>query len=238
MTIKHISTVLLASGALLAGGLVAAPSASATTLDGCGSFVYFIPVDSQVTVDFTNCPTDATSNPWVVGGGDWNLFGAVAPSIGFDSGYQTPTATATLNGPGSIANLYIIQTRGQAPFWNGDLEWDVFLLPCGQDISAWQTEMNDPDLDSYLLNEAVTVSLCGSDASGGSDALGRAEILQQVGLPASGTCDITNTSHNWGGAPSGGWSRSWAEWAIPTTGGGVCTRTLYFDSGLGHYSVR
>jgi len=235
MTIKHISTVLLASGALLAGGLVVAPSASATTLDGCGSFVYFIPVDSQVTVDFTNCPTSLPPNPmsWdIFDGGDYKMTGADDPTTSVSG----TTATVILNGSGSIANIYIDQSFGLAPEWAGNKEWDVFFLPCGQDISAWQTEMNDPDLDNYLLNEAVTVSRCGS--GGGADAFGRAEILQQVSLPASGTCDITNTSHNWGGAPSGGWSRSWAEWAIPTTGGGVCTRTLYFDGGLGHYAVR
>lgn len=65
---------------------------------------------------------------------------------------------------------------------------------------------------------------------------GPADVLQQVGLLPSGSCDLVADSDlNWGGAASGGWGRSWAAWAIPVTGGPVCTRILRFDPAVGHW---
>jgi hypothetical protein len=51
------------------------------------------------------------------------------------------------------------------------------------------------------------------------------DYLQQVALPASGSCDdIPPESGHWRGTPFGGWSQSWAQWANDGNGGPVCTR--------------
>lgn len=58
------------------------------------------------------------------------------------------------------------------------------------------------------------------------------DVIQQVALPASGSCDtVDDKALNWGGVKSGGWTKSWAEWADGGTGGSVCTRTLHYDNG-------
>jgi hypothetical protein len=65
------------------------------------------------------------------------------------------------------------------------------------------------------------------------------DLLQEVGLPSSGTCDaIDDKALNWGGVPSGGWTKSWAQWAVPVTGGGVCVRTLFFNTHTYMWDVR
>ncbi len=60
-------------------------------------------------------------------------------------------------------------------------------------------------------------------------------VLQQVPAPDSGSCELTVTTYDWGGSSSGGWSKSWAQWANRGTGGPVCTRTLVYSNALQHW---
>jgi hypothetical protein len=63
-------------------------------------------------------------------------------------------------------------------------------------------------------------------------------VMQQFGMPASGACDAAAPIVlNWGGAGSGGWGNSWAEWMNSGRGGAVCTRTLVYSNALGHWIV-
>lgn len=67
---------------------------------------------------------------------------------------------------------------------------------------------------------------------------GPTPIIQQFGKPATGTCDVGAPEMlNIGGAESGGWSESWAEWMNGRTGGFVCTRTLVYSNALGRWVV-
>ena len=63
-------------------------------------------------------------------------------------------------------------------------------------------------------------------------------VVQQFGKPASGTCDAAApVTLNWGGAGSGGWGESWAQWVNGGKGGAVCTRTLVYSNNLGAWTV-
>lgn len=63
-------------------------------------------------------------------------------------------------------------------------------------------------------------------------------VLQQFDMPVSGTCDaVAPIVLNWGGAGSGGWGNSWAEWMNGGNGGAVCTRTLIYSNAVGHWVV-
>ena len=63
-------------------------------------------------------------------------------------------------------------------------------------------------------------------------------LLQQFGRPAQGTCEASAPfSLNWGGAGSGGWGESWAQWVNGGAGGQVCTRTLVFDIAQGKWTA-
>jgi hypothetical protein len=87
-----------------------------------------------------------------------------------------------------------------------------------------------------LFNEGTGQGDPMFSVSGGTIGSPPPEVLQQVGLPVAGTCDaVTDVSLNWGGVPSGGWTKSWSYWALATTGGQVCTRTLHFSVPLGKY---
>jgi len=63
-------------------------------------------------------------------------------------------------------------------------------------------------------------------------------VLQQFGMPSSGTCDASApVMLNWGGAGSGGWGTSWAQWANGGKGGAVCTRTLVYSNSSSRWMV-
>jgi hypothetical protein len=65
-----------------------------------------------------------------------------------------------------------------------------------------------------------------------------ADVLQQVGLPKSGTCaDVDDSKLNWAGVSAGSWTPSWAQWINNGSGGAICGRTLYYAPS-GRWAVR
>ena len=57
-------------------------------------------------------------------------------------------------------------------------------------------------------------------------SMGPAAIIQQVPVPASGSCDAVDDSElMWGTSLTGGWGTSWSDWVNGGQGGPVCTRT-------------
>ena len=107
------------------------------------------------------------------------------------------------------------------------------------DIGGWSaqvgydmtTGMGVPNFTTLLqlLIDAQTVTY---------DPQGPPPVLQQVPIPESGSClNVDDTRYNWGGADSGGWGQSWAQWANAGAGGPICTRTLVYNSGFGIWVV-
>ena len=63
-------------------------------------------------------------------------------------------------------------------------------------------------------------------------------VLQQFGRPGVVTCDEAAPEDlNWGGASSGGWGDSWAQWMNGGLGGAVCTRMLVYRNAQGRWIV-
>ncbi len=89
------------------------------------------------------------------------------------------------------------------------------------------TMANISEYYSPYLSLAVTYG-----GTGEAEGTPIADVIQQVGAPAGGSCDtIDDKGLNWGGVKSGGWASSWAQWANDGKGGSVCTRTLHYDNG-------
>jgi hypothetical protein len=84
-----------------------------------------------------------------------------------------------------------------------------------------------------LTNAVIGPGATPSPGASSSAPVAPANLLQQVGLPADGTCtSITDTTLNWAGVSSGGWASSWAQWMNGGKGGAVCNRTLVYSLGL------
>jgi len=63
-------------------------------------------------------------------------------------------------------------------------------------------------------------------------------VIQQFGKPNSITCDEAQPEGlDIGGASSGGWGESWAQWMNNGNGGPVCTRTLAYNNSTGKWSA-
>ena len=106
---------------------------------------------------------------------------------------------------------------------------DGYSSTVGYDLN---TGMGVPNFSTLaaLLIEAQTVAY---------DPQGPDPVLQQVPIPTSGSCaDVDDSKYNWGGAGSGGWGESWAQWADAGQGGPVCTRTLIYNSSFGIWVVQ
>ena len=82
-------------------------------------------------------------------------------------------------------------------------------------------------------NQALKVRLVGAGGSSGSgdDATSQvpAPVMQQVGMPSAGCAAYDNSELNIGGAGSGGWGQTWAQWVNNGEGVAVCTRTLVYS---------
>lgn len=73
--------------------------------------------------------------------------------------------------------------------------------------------------------------------NGAACAEGPADVIQHVGLDPDGDCVFDDSPHNIGGATTGGWGRSWAQWVNNGQGGAVCVRTLTYSANHGHFIV-
>jgi len=86
---------------------------------------------------------------------------------------------------------------------------------------------------------SVVITTLDVAPSAGTARVLPADVMQQVGIPESGTCaGISRDDLNWAGVASGGWALSWARWRNDGQGGAVCTRTLYFDGDRERWAVR
>ena len=93
------------------------------------------------------------------------------------------------------------------------------------------------DVNTELV-ETYIITLTGGSAES-VPAASPAPHIQQFENPAEGTCDEAQPEGlNWGGAASGGWAESWAQWANEGQGGPVCTRTLDYNNSTATWQVR
>ena len=122
----------------------------------------------------------------------------------------------------------------------------VCLINPGQSLPA-DLERRPPENPTLRIatNENTSrliadVPITGDNGSGGNSSptsattTGPSALLQQVGLPLSGSCnDVDDHDLAWGTGLTGGWGPSWAQWPHGGRGGEVCSRMLEWSSGNG-----
>ena len=75
------------------------------------------------------------------------------------------------------------------------------------------------------------------DSGGDGGEAAPPAVLQQFGLPASGSCAAQPDGLNWANVQNGGWGISWAQWMNNGSGGAVCSRTLYYSNSTSMWTV-
>jgi len=114
------------------------------------------------------------------------------------------------------------------PTANNATDIDGYSAGVGYDMATGLGVVNFSTLAALLI-EAQTVSF---------DPQGPPPVLQQLPIPASGSCaDIDDSEYNWGGAGTGGWAKSWAQWGNAGAGGAICTRTLIYNPSFGIWVI-
>lgn len=198
-------------------------SATATVallaVDGSG-----VPVGSALSSDSTSVDSlprwDGSLNyPWTV----FSFDSPVAAESGDQFAIQVTTDWA--KGAGSQNGVYVLGANPGSVYADGGF----FLKFSGGNATpttygllnadaTFRVYVGYPDVDASQIPPPV---------------------LQQVGLlPGQRCADLVAPELNWAEVSSGGWSQSWAEWAVPTTGGFVCSRELFYDSSRSRWAVR
>ena len=167
--------------------------------------------------------------------------GATSPYVVTVAGGST-CARLSWNDPSGGGGLGVTVTDGTTTFIEG-------ASPASFSGSSITVTTTNPTArvslnfrDSNNLNPArVDVTFGGSSSGGSSSAaqsVGPAPIVQQFGMPATGTCDAAQPEGlDWSGVARGGWGVSWAQWMHGGNGGAVCTRTLVYSTAQAKWIV-
>jgi hypothetical protein len=154
-----------------------------------------------------------------------NNFGA-APT-------DTIVVTNSSGGVLNVGSLNGVTSSAIGNFDNGTQR--IFTI-----VSASGGSINFTQPTAPCANNTIVLTFVAGGGGSSSDTLDSTPppVLQQFGKPTTDTCDAAATEMlNIGGAESGGWSESWAEWMNGGLGGAVCTRMLVYSNALGHWVV-
>jgi hypothetical protein len=189
---------LVAAGAVIVGGLWAAPGASAGQ---------YPPTATSCTVTPTPLYVPDVSSPASVGFTYTGGFGAwlvrIVDGVTED---DFPTDLSSWGNPQDLTDYM---------GYYGASSSLVFEL--------WAVD--------FMGEKTGSSPLCVIDMRVGTPPVEGAsappDVLQQVPVPASGSCaDVRDADLAWGTGVTGGWSKTWGEWAR----GAVCGRTLHYGA--------
>ena len=222
-------------------GLTATGPANASTpvtLANCqsalnGQTITFPTGTTFMSILFTSCAatTPAASNTATTTNPNFLLSNtANSPQPGSTNNanptFYTISGTLSLNVNTTGANA---QISGNKPGGPGAIPDGTYTVYFGYFTNA---------PSSYFGSFTLVIGGSGGASSSGASGSNPAPVLQQFGKPSTGTCDAARPEMlNIGGAESGGWGESWAQWMNGGNGGSVCTRTLVYSNALGHWVV-
>ena len=153
----------------------------------------------------------------------------------------TGTSVTLINGSNQalvVVSLFLSDGDGACsvdknPFCNVQQNRGTATFDIAPGADGALVRLTDPN-DINTTFATFTVTYPDAPAAGGP-----APVIQQFEKPATGTCDEAQPEGlNWGGASSGGWGESWAQWANEGQGGTVCTRTLAYNNSTGTWQVQ
>lgn len=151
-----------------------------------------------------------------------------------DAGFYVETVTAqpgdtvTLEGNGGPGTTCTLSLNGVATASNTSFRGDESVVLTILGTGTIEVSTSLPPASSPTLTVV-------SPPTGAST---QADIVQQVPLPASESCnDVADSAFRYGTAVTGGWQLSWAYWADHGAGGPICTRTLHHDQSINQWTV-
>lgn len=231
-------------------GLAAAPTASAAPALPCAGqdFVpgnHYCTVAVGETILFSIKSGDGGAGGAYTNGGAGGLGGlglVVTGTYTNTSGIiQTMLVIVGSNGapgsagtPGTDGNAGALSTFGVQGSFDGIVN---VLGGTGGTAGGSNSPGNNGTQGSVSVPNPLTAGWIATPTSGtpfarfsgppSSAASGPADLLQQVEVPASGSCaDVKDSDLKWGTDLTGGWSKAWGEWANRF----VCSRTFHYGA--------
>lgn len=174
-------------------------------------------------------PTCITASTTIIDGPSQTFaIGGSCTSFSWGHGGSTSVSdyTVTLNGNPVTSNTVTSASSGTVVL--------NYSGPSG--VSGGANVTFNPGTSSeekYNINVGIGGGGSSSSTTSGSAP---APVLQQFGMPATGTCDEAQPEGlDWSGVPSGGWGQSWGRW--DGFEGPVCTRTLVYSTAQSKWVV-
>jgi len=212
-----------------------------TTTEGRAAGLLGVGVAGSVTRGYSTGATSLSGSGFT-SGGTFAFSTAVANAIAENNAPVTASAVNVDTSGGAVSiflgtqrlgftDLTTAEMRSLAAFDPANLNWDIADDCALTQIWSLCAARNDgfPTLSIFTL----------ANRSGDDPSQAPQPILQQVGLMPGQRCsDVDESELNWAGVTGGGWNQSWAEWAVPVTGGPVCVRKLFYDSPRSRWAVR
>ena len=146
------------------------------------------------------------------------------------------SGSVTVTGTGGITQTSV---GGMAPYQQWQAGTAISAATINVTVSGSGTaQIALQDSNNSYQGTVIRLTLPSPSPSSTSISSGPAAVTQQFGKPFQATCEAAQTEGlNWGGAESGGWGDSWAQWMNEGSGGFICTRTLIYSNSLGHWVV-
>ena len=162
--------------------------------------------------------------------GEAHISGAGLTAIPAKSSGCMTAFDVTLDSPApvTVGNLYVFVVS--ATLTGAPVSVDDGLVLQSSDISTYADGNRSRSLDSGASWTAAPTRniIFTTYVDVGSPS--PLPVLQQFGKPVVGLCADEAPKHTQlPGAPTGGWSESWAQWMNDGKGGAVCTRTLIYS---------
>jgi hypothetical protein len=215
--------VLAAAAAVAVAALVQAPAALAqpggTVVPGCQDGGVLPPLEN-ITIWLSNGGTyTVTTDPFPVAPD-----GPVPDACYLYFAQANGDAYADVNPDRSATVVGITGPHGQALVYTAsiDVHGTTTIYLYGFVSCA---DVSQAEIDAAIAETGVRV--IGRCAHPDGPPV---PVMQQVPVLPDGSCDVVDAALDLPGFPSGGWSRSWAQWADDGTGGAVCTRSLVWSS--------
>lgn len=189
--------------------------------------------------------------PDLAGLSGWPMWAVLMPAGGGDAleAIRGTSAATPLTAVGLAHVNAALTAQGLTPIDNSAGAFDIHSVVYNSAFASAFTDVTEGSNDLFNLggwsaqvgfdmatgmgvpNFSTLLQLLIQAQTPPADPQGPPPVLQQLPVPESGSCvDVDDAGYDWGGAGSGGWGESWAQWANAGRGGPVCTRTLIYNS--------
>lgn len=227
LPVPRFAVATVAAAAMAISGLALASPASASTTITRNDAVCI----TATSPDTTGARVDASTGDVLSITGNF----ANCNTISVQKSQVASQSDVVLGGGGTLN----FTDTGFNYIWSGSADFTSVQITfgSGSGFGSIGLEKSSLGVANAKTNWLVALNRSSSGSSSSTNQA-PAPVLQQFGMPATGTCeDVASPELNWAGVDAGGWGVSWAQWMNDGNGGPVCSRSLVYNTVLAKWMV-